>query len=195
MDGPTPAAMRFDRAWAALEQHRDRVASLHLRDLFAGDPGRFRRFSLTHEDLLLDYSKQRITVETMTLLHELARAADLSGWVDRMFSGDRINNTEDRAAFHVSLRNRSTVPMRIDGRDVMPDVREMLARMRVFADRIRAGEWVAYRDLRLRALAEAPLAFGTTLAEARERAYAGVALISLPGSHHRTDIAARAAGQ
>ncbi len=87
---------RLDRAWEALTQHRDRVSPLHLRDLFAGDPDRFQRFSLRHEDLLFDYSKQRITTETVALLHELARAADVAGWTDRMFSGERINGTEDR---------------------------------------------------------------------------------------------------
>ncbi len=142
MDGPTRAATRLDRAWATLEQHRDRVAPLHLRDLFAGDPDRFHRFTLRHDDLLYDYAKQRVTTETMALMHELARAADLAGWIDRMFSGEHINPTEDRAAFHVALRSRSTAPMRIDGRDVMPDVRGVLERMRAFADRIRAGEWL-----------------------------------------------------
>ena len=141
MDGPTPAAKRFDRAWTALEQHRGRVSPLHLRDLFVGDPERFQRFSLTHEDLLLDYSKQRVTTETMALLHELARAADIAGWTDRMFSGEHVNMTEDRAAFHVALRSRSTAPMLVDGRDVMADVRGELERMRGFAGRVRAGEW------------------------------------------------------
>jgi glucose-6-phosphate isomerase len=140
MDGPTRAATRLDRAWTTLAQHRDRIAPLHLRDLFAGDPERFQRFSLRHEDLLFDFSKQRVTTETMALLHELARAADVAGWTDRMFSGERVNGTEDRAAFHVALRSRSTAPMRIDGRDVMADVRNVLERMRSFADRIRAGE-------------------------------------------------------
>ena len=140
MDGPTRAATRLDRAWDALGQHRDRVTSLHLRDLFAGDPERFQRFSLNHEDLLFDYSKQRVTTETMALLHELARAVDVAGWTDRMFSGERVNGSEDRAAYHVALRSRSTAPMRVDGRDVMADVREMLGRMRTFADRLRAGE-------------------------------------------------------
>ncbi|MBL8688378.1 MAG: glucose-6-phosphate isomerase [Rhodospirillaceae bacterium] len=142
MDGPTRAATRLDRAWEALAQHRDRVSPLHLRDLFAGDPDRFQRFSLSHEDLLFDFSKQRVTTETMALLHELARAADVAGWTDRMFSGERVNGSEGRAAFHVALRSRSTAPMRIDGRDVMADVREVLDRVRAFADRVRAGEYV-----------------------------------------------------
>jgi glucose-6-phosphate isomerase len=140
MDGPTRAAARLDRAWTTLAQHRDRIASLHLRELFAGDPERFQRFSLRHEDLLFDYSKQRVTTETMALLHELARAADVAGWTDRMFSGEHVNSTENRAAYHVALRSRSTAPMRIDGRDVMADVRAVLERMRAFADRVRAGE-------------------------------------------------------
>jgi glucose-6-phosphate isomerase len=142
MDGPTRTVMRFERAWAALEEHRARIAPLHLRDLFAGDPDRFQRFSLRLDDLLFDYSKQRITTETMALLEELARAADLAGWIERLFSGERVNVTEDRAAFHMALRNRSALPMRVDGRDVMPEVRGVLERMRVFADRVRAGEWL-----------------------------------------------------
>ena len=152
MDGPTRAATRLDRAWATLEQHRDCVAPLHLRDLFAGDPDRFHRFTLRHEDLLYDYAKQRVTTETMALLHELARAADLAGWIDRMFSGEHINPTEDRAAFHVALRSRSTAPMRVDGRDVMPDVRAVLERMRAFADRVRAGEWAGATGRPVRAV-------------------------------------------
>jgi len=152
MDGPTRAATRLDRAWTTLAQHRDRIASLHLRDLFAGDPERFQRFSLRHEDLLFDFSKQRVTTETMALLHELARAADVAGWTDRMFSGERINSTEDRAAYHVALRSRSTAPMRIDGRDVMADVRAVLERMRQFADRVRAGELLGATGKPIRAI-------------------------------------------
>ncbi|MBM3549191.1 MAG: glucose-6-phosphate isomerase [Alphaproteobacteria bacterium] len=152
MDGPTRAATRLDRAWTTLAQHRDRIAPLHLRDLFAGDPERFQRFSLKHEDLLFDYSKQRVTTETMVLLHELARAADVAGWTDRMFSGEHINSTENRAAYHVALRSRSTAPMRIDGRDVMADVRAVLDRMRAFADRMRAGEQLGATGKPLRAV-------------------------------------------
>ena len=92
-----------------------------MRDLFAADPGRFRRFSARLDGkLLLDYSKNRITAETLPLLLDLARAADLEGWRGRMFAGDKINNTEGRAVLHVALRNRSNTPILVDGRDVMP---------------------------------------------------------------------------
>jgi len=152
MDGSARAVTRFDRAWGALERHAARLAPLHLRDLFAGDPARFDRFSLRHEDLLLDFSKQRITTETTALLHELARAADLAGWIERMFSGEAINESEGRAAFHVALRNRSPEPMRIDGRDVMPEVRSVLDRMRRFADEIRSGRWLGATGLPIKAV-------------------------------------------
>jgi len=128
-------------AWHALARHREEVAGLHLRDLFTGDPKRFERFSLTERDLLLDYSKNRITDETMRLLFELARATDVEGWRDRMFAGEKINVTEDRAVLHVALRNRSNRPIRVDGEDVMPAVNAVLGRMRDFSERVRSGAW------------------------------------------------------
>ena len=109
-------------AWHALQAHSDGIRNLHLRDLFAQDPQRFNHFSLRIEDLLLDYSKHRITTETMTLLLDLARVADVEGWRDRMFAGEKINSTEDRAVLHVALRNRAERPILVDGTDVMPGI-------------------------------------------------------------------------
>ncbi|MFO0926503.1 MAG: glucose-6-phosphate isomerase [Gemmataceae bacterium] len=131
-------------AWKALEAHHREVAPLHLRDLFRDDPGRFDRFSLQFHDLLLDYSKNRITDKTMSLLVELAREADLPHWTERMFSGERINTTEHRAVLHVALRNRSNRPIVVDGNDVMPEVNAVLAHMRDFSEQVRSGAWKGY---------------------------------------------------
>ena len=102
-------------AWRALEAHRDAIAGRHMRDLFAEDPNRFDAFTLRFEEILFDFSKNRITAETLALLRDLARQADLSGWTERMFSGAKINITEDRAVLHIALRNRSNRPILVDG--------------------------------------------------------------------------------
>jgi len=131
-------------AWAALQSHYEAMRQAHMRDLFAADPDRFAKFSLRFDDLLLDYSKNRITEETMALLVNLARQADLRGWIDRMFGGERINFTEDRAVLHVALRNRSNRPIYVDGVDVMPSVNAVLAQMREFTGAVRSGAWRGY---------------------------------------------------
>jgi glucose-6-phosphate isomerase len=131
-------------AWKALEAHYPQVAPLHMRDLFRQDPRRFDKFSLRFQDILLDYSKNRVTEETMRLLFDLARQADLVGWTEKMFSGQKINVTEDRAVLHIALRNRSNRPIYVDGQDVMPAVRAVLAHMREFSDAIRGGAWKGY---------------------------------------------------
>ena len=138
------AALTRSPAWRALERHAEAMAAVHLRDLFAGDRDRFARFSLRLDDLLLDYAKNRVTSETMGLLFDLARAADLESWRARMFSGDRINVTENRAVLHVALRNRSNRPIVVDGRDVMADVNAVLAKMREFSEQVRNGAWRGY---------------------------------------------------
>ena len=114
-----------------------------MRDLFAADPGRFERFSLQVGELLLDYSKNRITDETMSLLVRLAEEADVTGWRERMFSGDKINHTENRAVLHVALRNRSNHPVMVDGEDVMPKVNAVIERMGAFAERCAAASGAA----------------------------------------------------
>lgn len=129
------------QAWQALQRHHQWIASQHMRDLFARDPQRFNRFSLRFGDLLLDYSKNRIVPETMALLLDLARQADVEGWRDRMFRGEKINVTEGRAVLHVALRNRSNRPILVDGEDVMPKVNAVLKQMRKFSDAVRGGEW------------------------------------------------------
>ncbi len=127
--------------WKALEAHYEVVCGQHLRELFAEDPERFKRFSLQHEDLLLDYSKNRITEETLSLLFQLAREAGLETWIARMFSGDKINHTENRAVLHTALRNRSSEPVMLDGQDVMPEIRTELNKIRKLAEAVRQRQW------------------------------------------------------
>jgi len=129
------------QAWQALQQHAEVMQQVHMRDLFAGDEHRFRRYSLQFGHLLVDYSKNIITDESMQLLLRLADERRLSDWIERMFRGDKINLTEGRAVLHTALRNRSDRPVYVDGRDVMPDVRRVLQQMRVFTDQVRQGSW------------------------------------------------------
>jgi glucose-6-phosphate isomerase len=134
----------FLPAWKALEEHYRQDKLLQMRDLFRQDPRRFDKFSLRLDDLLLDFSKNRVTEDTMRLLYDLARQADLAGWTERMFTGQKINVTEDRAVLHVALRNRSNRPILVDGKDVMPAVNAVLAHMRSFSEAIRGGAWKGY---------------------------------------------------
>lgn len=131
-------------AWKALADHHSRLRSLGMRELFARDPERFRSFSAQFEDILLDYSKNRVTEETMRLLFDLARQAEVERWRDRMFGGEKINVTENRAVLHVALRNRSNRPILVDGEDVMPGVNRVLAQMREFTEAVRGGAWKGY---------------------------------------------------
>jgi glucose-6-phosphate isomerase len=131
-------------AWKSLEAHYQEVAPLQMRDLFKQDPKRFEKFSLRFEDILFDFSKNRITDGTLPLLYELARQSDLKGWTEKMFTGQKINTTEDRAVLHVALRNRSNRPILVDGKDVMPEVNAVLAHMRQFSEAIRSGSWKGY---------------------------------------------------
>jgi glucose-6-phosphate isomerase len=130
--------------WLALERHWEEMAPQHLRALFAADPGRFQRMSLESCGILLDYSKNRISDRTLELLLALAQRADLGQWIEQMFSGGRINRTEGRAVLHVALRNRSQQPLLLDGEDVMPGVRDVLARMERFSDQVRGGSWLGH---------------------------------------------------
>lgn len=131
-------------AWQALKKHYDEVRQQHMRDLFAQDAARFQRFSIQLDDFLLDYSKNRITDETMALLLNLARDCDVPGWITRMFNGEKINHTEERAVLHVALRNRSNRPVLVDGEDVMLEVNAMLEKMRGFCDDLRSQQWRGY---------------------------------------------------
>jgi len=135
-------------AWQALVAHRAAMHPVEMRDLFAQDPNRFDRFSLWFQEILFDYSKNRITAETMRLLLDLAQQADLQGAIAAMFNGETINNTEDRAVLHIALRNRAqgapNRPIVVDGQDVMPEVNRVLAKMGAFGEAVRSGQWRGY---------------------------------------------------
>ena len=136
--------------WQELKAHHAAIADLHLRDLFAADPDRFDRFSRRFGDLLVDFSKHRVTGETLGLLIELARQAQVPAWIARMFDGETINHTERRSVLHVALRNRSDRPILVKGQDVMPEVNAVLEHMRKFADQIRRGKWRGQTGKRIR---------------------------------------------
>ena len=125
--------------WKALEQHAAGLRTQHLRDLFAQDPKRFETFSRCELNLLFDFSRQRVTSETLSLLISLANARGLRARIDAMFSGEKINTTENRAVLHTALRNRSERPVLVDGKDVMPEIRATLEKMRTFVEGVHSG--------------------------------------------------------
>ncbi|WP_456408356.1 glucose-6-phosphate isomerase [Thiolapillus sp.] len=141
---PQSSPEKLDPVWQSLQAHAKKLKKQHLKELFAADPDRFQRFSLEVGELLLDYSKNFITTDSLRLLLDLAESADLKNWIERMFSGDTINNTEGRAVLHTALRNQSNTPVMVNGRDVMPDVNRVLDQMEVFCNRVRQGEWKGY---------------------------------------------------
>ncbi|EJB5799271.1 glucose-6-phosphate isomerase [Escherichia coli] len=132
-------------AWQALQKHFDEMKDVTIADLFAKDGDRFSKFSATFDDqMLVDYSKNRITEETLAKLQDLAKECDLAGAIKSMFSGKKINRTENRAVLHVALRNRSNTPILVDGKDVMPEVNAVLEKMKTFSEAIISGEWKGY---------------------------------------------------
>lgn len=139
-------------AWQALQQHYQGVQHLHMRDLFQQDPQRFDNLSFTLDDILFDFSKHRITTETIPLLTDLAEQSGLKDRIEGMFNGDRINKTEDRAVLHVALRNRGNRPIHVDEADVMPRINSVLGQMRVFTDQVRNGSWTGATGKPIRAI-------------------------------------------
>ena len=132
-------------AWQALQKLFDEMKDVTIADLFAKDGDRFSKFSATFDDqMLVDYSKNRITEETLAKLQDLAKECDLAGAIKSMFSGEKINRTENRAVLHVALRNRSNTPILVDGKDVMPEVNAVLEKMKTFSEAIISGEWKGY---------------------------------------------------
>ena len=131
-------------AWKKLQAHYEQLKGVHIKQLFADDPQRFERFSIKFEDILVDFSKNRITEETVELLLDLAKACRLEESIEKMFSGDKINETEGRAVLHVALRNRTGTPIYVDGEDVMPEVNAVLKRMEAFSDKVINQEWKGY---------------------------------------------------
>ncbi len=133
------------KAWKALEAHFAANKDRQLSELFAADPARFDKFSTTYKDnILVDYSKNLITDETLDLLIDLAHEVDLRSAIDAMFNGEKINHTEGRAVLHTALRNRSNRPVMVDGKDVMPEVNAVLAKIKTFCDNVISGEWKGY---------------------------------------------------
>ena len=142
--------LRERPAWKALEQHYAEIAGVHLRQLFADDPGRGERLTAEAAGLYLDYSKNRVTDETMRLLVQLAEESGVAERRDAMFRGDRINVSENRSVLHVALRMPKGSSLVVDGVDVVAQVHEVLDRMAVFADRVRSGEWKGYTGKAIR---------------------------------------------
>ena len=143
------AALTSLPVWQKLCQHQQAIASTHMRDLFAFDKNRFDKFSFQFADILFDFSKHQINDETLPMLMQLAREANIEGWRERMFTGEKINITENRAVLHTALRNRSNTTVMVDGKDVMPDVNAVLAQMRQFSDKVRNGSWLGYSGKRI----------------------------------------------
>jgi glucose-6-phosphate isomerase len=132
------------KSWQALAIHFQEIKDAHMKDLFHSDPRRFETFSIRFKDILVDYSKNRITRKTRDLLVQLAEEVHLGDAIEKMFQGDRINETENRAVLHVALRNRRNHPMRINGQDVMPEVNSVLAQMKRFSNSVNTGGWRGY---------------------------------------------------
>jgi glucose-6-phosphate isomerase len=146
---PVPP-LRKRAAWQALERHHAEIGDTHLREFFGTDPGRGERLTAEAEGIYLDYSKNRVTDETMRLLVDLAVESGVPQHRDAMFAGQHINVSEDRAVLHVALRMPKTASLIADGEDVVAEVHEVLDRMRAFADRVRSGEWTGHSGKRIR---------------------------------------------
>jgi glucose-6-phosphate isomerase len=142
--------LRDRKAWQALERHHAEIGDRHLRDLFAQDPGRGERLTAEAAGLYLDYSKNRVTDETMQLLVELAQESGVPQRRDAMFRGDHINVSEDRAVLHVALRMPKSASLVVDGTDVVREVHDVLDRMTAFSNRVRSGEWTGHTGKRIR---------------------------------------------
>ncbi|WP_457030167.1 glucose-6-phosphate isomerase [Kitasatospora sp. P5_F3] len=136
--------------WTALAKHREEFGDTHLRELFAADPGRGAEYTLRVGDLLVDYSKQLVTGQTLSLLRELAAATGVAELRDAMFRGEKINITEDRAVLHTALRAPRGAVVEVDGENVVPAVHAVLDRMAAFADKVRSGEWTGQTGKRIR---------------------------------------------
>src|SRR5438128_6450435 len=138
------------RTWKVLESHCKRTRELHLRKLFAADPRRGVRMTAEAAGLFLDYSKNRITEETLKLLFELAEESGLRAAIDAMFRGEKINPTENRAVLHVALRAPKGASITVDGKNVVPEVHAVLDKMAGFSERVRSGEWKGHTGKRIR---------------------------------------------
>src|SRR6184192_289210 len=148
MTGMLPLTAR--QSWKALQVHRNDIGEQHLRTLFADDATRGERLTAEAVGIYLDYSKNRVTDETLTLLRRLAEESGLRERIDAMFRGDKINMTENRSVLHVALRAPRGASIVVDGKDVVPEVHAVLDRMAAFADRIRGGDWKGFSGKRIK---------------------------------------------
>src|SRR5215472_17302482 len=148
----TPARQRASKrsAWSALASHYNNASKLHLRELFADDPKRGERMAIEGVGLYLDYSKNRVTDETLKLLVQLAEESGLRVRIDAMFSGEKINISEKRAVLHIALRAPKNASILVDGKNVVPQVHVVLDKMADFSNRLRSGEWKGYTGKRIR---------------------------------------------
>jgi len=149
-DAATPTQLTARPAWRALGDHYQQIRDVHLRTLFDGDPQRGERLTAEAAGLYLDYSKNRVSDETLRLLLRLAEECGLRARIDAMFSGERINVTENRAVLHVALRAPAGASIMVDGEDVVPGVHQVLDKMAAFSDRVRGGDWTGYTGKRIR---------------------------------------------
>ncbi len=140
------------KSWNLLKEHHDEFSKIHMRDLFAGDSKRFDKFSLKFDDLLFDFSKNKISQDTLKHLYSLANEANIKDWINDLFSGKKINFTEDRAALHIALRNRSNSPIIHDGKDVMPSINQVLKKMKLFSESIRQGKIKGFTNKKIRSV-------------------------------------------
>ncbi|HEU4574678.1 MAG TPA: glucose-6-phosphate isomerase, partial [Chitinophagaceae bacterium] len=137
-------------AWKALQQHFEDMKTVHLRELFKNDAGRFSKFSLRTGDILFDYSKNLINEKTLALLLQLADECQVKAAIEAMFTGEKINETEGRSVLHVALRNFSKEPFFSEGRDVMPEVKKVLRNMKNFCDNLHSGKWRGYSGKKIK---------------------------------------------
>src|SRR5882762_4247497 len=139
------------KAWQQLQDHyKNKMKGTHIRDLFSSDPDRYKKFSLHTEDMVFDYSKNIVSEETLALLLQLAEESKVKEAIEAMFSGEPINQTENRSVLHVALRNISGEPVYSDGKDVMPEVKKVLEQMKEFSTRVHDGEWKGYTGKKIK---------------------------------------------
>jgi glucose-6-phosphate isomerase len=170
-----PVAIKSTPEWRALEDHQRKLAAAHLRDLFAEDPARGANLTLDAVDLHLDYSKNRLTADTIPLLVAVGERAGLRERIEAMWAGEHINTTEDRAVLHVALRAPRSQTIITDGHNVVPDVHAVLDQMARFADQVRSGEWKGHTGERIRTVVNIGIGgsdLGPAMAYDALRAYA-----------------------
>ena len=137
------------QSWKNLVDHYKEMKNIHMKDLFVDDPERFNKYTIRFNDILVDYSKNIITEETLKLLFQLTDDVGLRDAIDQMFTGDAINETENRAVLHIALRNRENNPIYVNGKDVMPEINAVLNKMKDFSDKIISGEWKGFTNKKI----------------------------------------------